>query len=224
MATRSIVVFGAGPGIGNHIAAKFASHSFNNVILLARSKDRLQTDASFITSRVPNAKVSTVSLDLSDLSAVRSTLQKLDTIAPSPEVVFYNAAVIKPAPVLEVPVEEIEKDFRVTTTSLYLVAQHYIPKMQALKKENPSAKPTILVTNSHLPWAPFSGLLSLSLTKASQMNIVQSLAEGVKDVRFGLVHVEGVVSPEEPSRNPNNIAEVAYKHWAEGTELQAHVK
>ncbi|KAF2738520.1 NAD(P)-binding protein [Polyplosphaeria fusca] len=224
MAARSIAIFGSGPGIGNHVAAKFAASGFNHVILLARNQSRLQEDANYIKSKVPDTKVSTVPLDLSNLSAVTKALDDIDAIAPKLEVIFYNAAVIKSNPVLEVPTEEIEKDFRVTTTSLYLVAQHYVPRLTSLRSTSASAKPAILVTNSHLPWAPIPQLLSLSIAKASQQNLVKSLAAAFQEVHFGLVHVEGTVTPEEKDRNPVNISEVTYALWEKGSGLEAHIK
>lgn len=113
-----------------------------------------------------------------------------------------------------------------TTLSLYLVAQHFIPRLQRLKKSNPSSKPSLLVTNSHLPWAPVPQLLSLSLVKAAQRNLVQSLNTAFEEsgIHVGLVSVEGVVAPENEKLNPGNIAEVTYGFYEAGEGLDVRVR
>lgn len=120
---RTIVTFGAGPGIGNHISAEFASNGFTHVILLARNEERLSNeDALFVSKASPNAKVDTLRLDLSDLSSIPATLKQIDNLTQGEdlEVVFFNAARIKPSGVLDVSAEEIEEDFKVTPLATFL--------------------------------------------------------------------------------------------------------
>ena len=134
--TRTLILFGAGPGIGNvtstpfppsspltqpqHVAAKFASTGIQHIILLARNTQRLQnSDAPFVSQASPNVKVDTLRLDLADLPSIPSVLQQLDDLTKDEdvEVVFFNAARIKPSEVLNVSVGEIDEDFRVCTYS-----------------------------------------------------------------------------------------------------------
>lgn len=120
--TRTLLLFGAGPGIGNNIAATFASRGpIDHVILLSRNTARLQNeDAPFVRSAAPNAKIDTLTADLSDLDALPNVLAQLDdlTAKSSVEVVYYNPARIQPSsPMLSVDVKEIEEDFRVRTPS-----------------------------------------------------------------------------------------------------------
>jgi short-subunit dehydrogenase len=111
--SRTIVVFGSGPGIGNHVASEFVSNGFNHVILLARNENRLLEDKAAIAKTSSNVKVDTFRLDLSDLASIPSVLKKIEQVAPELDVVFFNAARIKSSGVLEVPVQEIEEDFKV---------------------------------------------------------------------------------------------------------------
>jgi len=116
--TRAIIAFGSGPGIGNYVASEFASHGFNHVVLLARNNERLTTeDATFVSKANPDVKVDTIRLDLSDLSSIGSALKKIDDLTHGEqiEVVFFNAARIRPSDILTTSVEEIEEDFKVTT-------------------------------------------------------------------------------------------------------------
>ena len=114
--TRTLVTFGAGPGIGNHVSAEFALHGFNHVILLSRNEQRLSAeDAPFVFKANSTVKVDTLRLDLSDLSSIPAVLNKIDDLIQGEdlEVVFFNAARIKPSGVLDVSIEEIDEDFKV---------------------------------------------------------------------------------------------------------------
>jgi hypothetical protein len=116
--TRTLLLFGAGPGIGDHIASTFASQGgIEHVVLLGRNLERLkQEDVPFVQEAAPGVKVSIVRADLSDLDAVPSVLGELDALTKGEdvEVVYYNAARIQPtAAALDVGVGEIEEDLRV---------------------------------------------------------------------------------------------------------------
>ncbi|ORY16101.1 hypothetical protein BCR34DRAFT_671791 [Clohesyomyces aquaticus] len=217
----TLVVFGSGPGIGNHVALEFAQHSFSHVILLARNESRLSTDKEFIQSSAPSTKVDSLRLDLSDLSSIPSVLKQIDSLAPKVDVLFFNAARINASDVLTTPVEEIDEDLKVTTLALYIIAQHYLPKLTSFPSKSPSSKPALLVTNSHLPYSPVPQLLSLSIAKAAQRNLVQNLKLTFADsgVFIGLVTVEGVVAPEEKSLNPKNIAKQTWGFYEKGGDV-----
>ncbi|KAH7087602.1 short-chain dehydrogenase/reductase-like protein SDR [Paraphoma chrysanthemicola] len=230
--TRALIVFGAGPGIGNHTAAAFASKGINHIILLARNTQRLETeDAPFVRKASPSVKVDTLRVDLADLASIPAVLQKLDTLTQHDdvEVVFLNAARIKLGDVLGVSVGEIDEDFKTTNLALYIIAQHYLPKLQSLATtsptKTPSFRPALLVTNSHLPWDPVPQLLSLSLVKAAQRNMVQSFNRAFSDkgVHVGLISVEGTVTSENKVLNPMNIAERTVEFWEGGVEAGLEV-
>lgn len=122
--TRTILAFGSGPGIGNHVVSQFASHDFNHAILLARNEDRLKNeDAAFVSNANPSVKVDTLRLDLSDLNSIPAVLEEIDRLTEGEdlEVVFFNAARIKGSAVLEVDVGEIEEDLRVRSTTSSLL-------------------------------------------------------------------------------------------------------
>ncbi|RII10045.1 hypothetical protein CUC08_Gglean006035 [Alternaria sp. MG1] len=227
--TRTLILFGAGPGIGDNVALQFASKGIEHIILLARNTERLQNeDAPFVARSTFPVKVDTLRVDLADTKSIPSVLKQLDSMTSGEdiEVVFFNAARIKPSEVLGVSVEEIDEDFKTSNLALYVIAQHYIPKLQSLAKSNSTSKPALFVTNSHLPWDPIPQLISLSLTKASQKNMVESFSRAFSDsgVHIGLIHVEGSVAPENKVLNPKTIAERTIEFWEGGKGLAVHVK
>lgn len=117
-----------------------------------------------------------------------------------------------------------------TTLSLYLIAQWALPRLTALAKSSSRDKslppPSLLVTNSHLPWDPVPELLSLSLVKAAQRNMVQSFNRAFAEsgVHAGLISVEGVVESQNKNLNPANIAQQTWDFYAGGKGLEVNIK
>jgi|SRR5690242_1106868 len=146
--TRTLLLFGAGPGIGNHVAATLASSGgLTHVILLGRNSERLtREDAPFVLKAAPDAKVDVLRADLGDVDSIPGVLKQLDELTKGEdiEVVYYNAARIQPTdPVLDVGVREIEEDLRVrrphhhhhhcslTPSPVHTDPTHHIPIVSA---------------------------------------------------------------------------------------------
>lgn len=95
-----------------------------------------------------------------------------------------------------------------------------IPQLVEIAKADPEAKPSLLVTSSELYKSPFPFVFALSLVKAAQRNLMQSLqlTYGPEDVFFGMINVVGQVSPEAEECNPTNIANKAWEWFAKSKE------
>ena len=116
--TRTLILFGAGPGIGDNVALQFASKGIEHIILLARNTERLQNeDAPFVARSTFPVKVDTLRIDLADTKSIPSVLKQLDSMTSGEdvEVVFFNAARTKPSEVLGVSVDEIDEDLKCLT-------------------------------------------------------------------------------------------------------------
>jgi hypothetical protein len=68
----------------------------------------------------------------------------------------------------------------------------------------------LLVTSSLLWKEPYPPFFTLSLVKASQRNLVQTLAATYPDIHLALLNVGGIVSKEDKYLNPDAIAE---QYW-----------
>jgi short-subunit dehydrogenase len=99
---KSIAVFGAGPGLGQAVARRYAREGYA-VTLVARRRERLDRLASDLTSAGATAQV--ITADLADTSAVprlaeqvRAQAGDLDAFyyAPTPETGFVPAADLTP--------------------------------------------------------------------------------------------------------------------------------
>ena len=71
-----------------------------------------------------------------------------------------------------------------------------------------------------LPHYPIPQLFALSLAKAAQRNLVQSLnmTYGPQGIHVGLINVGGPVSPEDKVWNPTNIASKTWDWFAQSRE------
>ncbi|KAK1237143.1 hypothetical protein MKX07_006022 [Trichoderma sp. CBMAI-0711] len=215
---NSVVIIGSGPGIGSHTAAIFASNRFNKVALVARKPAQLEKDAAFVTAAAPGqVEVKTYPTDITDSKRLANTLEQITKDLGTPEFVLFNAAIIAVTPLLEVDDESILTDFKISTIALHNTAKWAIPQLAALAKEDPSAKPTLMVTNSHLPETPWEDLFSLSLTKASQKNLTLSLRQkfGPLGIHICLLSVAGGVADENPNLNNKNVANKTWELYSQ---------
>ncbi|KAL2017413.1 hypothetical protein VTK56DRAFT_2215 [Thermocarpiscus australiensis] len=217
---KTLLVVGAGPGIGRAVATLFASKRYTNVVLVARRAEQLKAGQAAVEQAVgAQVKVKTYAVDITDTTALLRALDDADAAFGKPECVFFNAARVLPSPLLDHDVKEIEYDLKITVSALYVLAQRYIPHLIALASSNdPSAnKPALMVTNSALPMQPVPQLFALSLTKAAQRNLVQSLhmTYAPQGVHVGVINVAQAVTPTDERFNPGNIARKTWE-WFDG--------
>ncbi|KAL3960027.1 hypothetical protein ACCO45_005144 [Purpureocillium lilacinum] len=222
---RLLVVIGSGPGIGVHVASAFATRGFNRVALVARNQAKLNSDRATIEKAAAagaSVQVGTYATDITDHVAFNNILNKMDEEMGPAECVFYNAATVRPSVLLETSEVDMEQDFKVTCTSLHATAKHYVPQLIKLAATDPSARPSLLITSSELPHQPDPESFVLSMTKAAQRNMAQSMAQtfSPKGVRVGLVTVCGVVDPEKKQLNPEFIADRAWDLFNQPKEQQ----
>jgi NAD(P)-dependent dehydrogenase (short-subunit alcohol dehydrogenase family) len=219
--SKTLLVVGSGPGIGRAVTALFASKRYTNVVLLARRTESLTTEKTAVEASSPGVNVKVYAVDVTDAVAVAKALDDADAAFGKPETVFFNAARVLPSAFFEHDVKEIEYDLKINVSALYLLAARYIPHLVSLAKEGDN-KPALLVTSSALPQHPIPQLFALSLVKAAQRNLVQSLnlTYAPEGVHVGVINVAGQVSPEDPVRNPENIAAQTWKWFEQGTEFE----
>ncbi|KXX82454.1 hypothetical protein MMYC01_201656 [Madurella mycetomatis] len=220
---KTLLVVGSGPGIGRAVTTLFASKRYSNVILVARRAKQLNEEETAVKRAVgPRVNVKTLAVDITQTDALFKALDEADAAVGKPECVFFNAARVLPSALLDHDVKEVEYDFKITISSLYAIAQRYLPHLVSLAKEDDTSKPALLVTSSMLPMEPIPELFALSLVKAAQRNLVQCLdkAYGPMGVHIGVINVSGPVAPNEKERNPTNIAAKTWEWFEQGREFE----
>ncbi|KAI1361609.1 NAD(P)-binding protein [Xylaria arbuscula] len=221
--SRHLVLIGVGPGIGRSVACLFASKRYKNITLIARRAEQLEIERAQVEAAAGDSravKVRTDAVDISDHHALTKALADAEAALGKPECVYFNAARVVPSKLLSHSVEDIEYDFKLTVSALYVTAQWAIPHLLDLAQTDRSAKPAFVVTGGLLHVEPDPELFALSLVKAAQRNLVQSLASSyaASGVRIGMILVSGHVGPDEEVRNPTNIAQKAWEWLSSGDE------
>jgi NAD(P)-dependent dehydrogenase (short-subunit alcohol dehydrogenase family) len=87
------VITGASSGLGRESARALAAAGAH-VVLAARNRDALTQAAQWIAAEVPDARTSTVQLDLTALASVRAAVTMIRDIAPVIDVLMNNAGVM----------------------------------------------------------------------------------------------------------------------------------
>ena len=111
----ALIIFGSGPGIGVHVAARFARGGFQKVVLLSRNATRLSDDAFMVWSITPEVQVSTVCVDLTSPADLQDAFRRIeDVLGDTPvECVYYNAARVEPTSLLGESAEDLRANLEV---------------------------------------------------------------------------------------------------------------
>lgn len=113
-APRTLLVVGAGPGIGRAVTVLFASKRYTNVVLIARRAEQLQIEQTAVEEAVgKHINVKKYTVDVTDSVALLEALDDAEATFGKPECVFYNAARVLPSQLLSHDVKEIEYEFKV---------------------------------------------------------------------------------------------------------------
>lgn len=110
---RTLLVLGAGPGIGRSVTTLFASHRYGKVVLIARRAEQLELEKETVERIHGVVKVGTYAVDLTNNKALCAALNDADAKYGKPETIFFNAARVMPSAFFEHKVEDIEYDLKV---------------------------------------------------------------------------------------------------------------
>ncbi|MEV4108949.1 SDR family NAD(P)-dependent oxidoreductase [Nonomuraea sp. NPDC049695] len=183
-----VVIIGAGPGIGRSVARRFAREGLP-VALVSRTGTALDLDG-----------VLTYQADVADEDGLRAALDAASAELGTPDVVVYNAAIIRPDTPGEVSVRAQLDAWAVNVVGAMVAAAHVAPAMAR------RGSGSFLVTGG-MP-EPKAAYVSLSLGKAGVRTLVQLLDQeyGPSGVHVASITVAGPVAPGTDF-DPDDIAE-----------------
>lgn len=189
--TNSIMIVGAGPGIGMAVAQRFGREGWH-VVLTSRRAERLDSLVGELSAS--GIKAHAVPADAGDAKAIRAAVAQADTLTEGLSVVCFNAAVMRQQDLFSMTDEEIDQDLAVNVAG----GLHTI---RAAVAAFGSRGGTILVTSGALATTPHASYASLGLGKAALRNIVQALAEplAAQNIRIGMATVAAQIDPGSPA-------------------------
>jgi len=203
---KTMIVVGAGKGLGNGVAEKFGSNDFR-VILMARSEEHLKEYAADFAAK--GIEVYTQAADAADFGAFAQTFRQVVETYGTPDVLFYNVGITD--------ADEKDKITPQTLVDRYCVdvAGAYNCIKLVDTKEFSEKEGAILVTGGGLALQPYADYLPLSMDKAALRAMVLALTPVLKEkgIYIGTVQVTGTIGSNEHFA-PKNIAEEFWKLYS----------
>jgi short-subunit dehydrogenase len=217
---RSIAVFGAGPGLGQAVARRYAREGYA-VVLVARRQEPLGQLAEELTS--DGARAHAISADLADTEAIPALADRIRATVGDPDAIYYGAGANGFIPVLDLTPRRAQDIMPLGVYTLLALVGEFLPAMIArgdgaiLSAQGASA----LHGNPHI-----AGGLAL----AAQRNYLQALHADVagKGVYVGGLYIGAAIEntpfhawmqaakaagepvPETPTVDPTRLAELLW--------------
>ncbi|TDC25501.1 SDR family NAD(P)-dependent oxidoreductase [Streptomyces sp. 8K308] len=203
-----VIVIGAGPGIGRSVARRFAREGLP-VAAVARTARTAHDTAEAVADLGTRALALTA--DATEEAGLRAVLDAATAELGPPDVLVYNAALIRPDAPGELPARAHLDAWAVNVGGALTAAGHLLPAMAR------HGAGTYLVTGG-MP-EPKPAYTSLSLGKAGLRALVALLDEeyGPAGVHVATVTVAGPVAPGTDF-DPDDIAE---HYWRLHTQARA---
>ncbi len=191
------IVIGAGPGLGQSIAGRFAREGLP-VSLVARRQQTV--DAAAAALEPLGVPMLPLVADSTDEAALRAAIDAATDAFGTPDVVVYNAAIIQQDAPGDLSAQEHLDAWAVNVVGAVTAAAHVAPAMAA------RGHGSFIITGG-MP-EPVAQYLSLSLGKAGVRALTAMLHEhyGPSGVHAATVTVYGTVAPGT-AFDPDDIAE-----------------
>lgn len=209
---KTIFVIGAGPGLGNGVAKKFADNDFQ-VVLMARNSDHLKEYQQEFQKAGVDVKTQTV--DASDSQSIHDAFQSAVSENGEPDVIFYNVGIT--SPVGDQPTGQQLMDHYQTD-----VVGAYNTIIEATNDQNFMKQPrSILITGGGLAFHPMAQYLPLSIDKAALRTMVLALhpALAKQGIFLGIVNVVGGIGGS-PKYMPDKIANQFWQMYQDQTPTE----
>ncbi|MEV4515765.1 SDR family NAD(P)-dependent oxidoreductase [Dactylosporangium sp. NPDC049525] len=177
--SKSIVVLGAGPGLGQAVAHRYAREGYS-VVLVARRKEPLDQLAEQLAG--DGARVHAIVADLADTDAIPALADRIRATTGDPDVLYYGVSADGFVPVLDLTPQRVRDLMPLGVSTLLALVQAFLPAMIArgdgaiLSAQGASA----LHGNPHIAGG---------VVLAAQRNYLQALHAAVADKG---VHVGGL--------------------------------
>ena len=204
---KTIVVVGAGKGLGNGVAEKFGNNDFR-VILMARNEEHLKEYAAEFTEK--GIEVYTQTADAADFDAFAKAFDEVVKTYGTPDVLFYNVGITVADAEVEITAQTLVERYAIDVAGAYNCIK--LADTEEFAKKNGA----ILVTGGGLALQPYSGYLPLSMDKAALRAMVRALSPVLKEkgIYIGTVQVTGVIGSNDHFA-PKTIAEEFWKLYSE---------
>ncbi|MEK5639872.1 short-chain dehydrogenase [Paenibacillus rhizosphaerae] len=212
MGKKSIVIVGAGPGVSSGVAKIFGLKGFK-VILVARNEKSLGELVKSLEAQSIEAYGTTA--NAADADSLQTAFQQIKRNHGIPEVLVYNAAVIKLGTASKLTEAELLDDLNVNVVGALSSALQVIPDFIERKSG------TILFTGGGFALTPAYELASLSVGKAALRSLAYTLGEELKPhgIHVGTITIAGTVAVNT-NFDPDRIAQTYWDMYEKQNERE----
>ena len=182
MNDRVALITGVGDATGAALARRFAQGGYR-VAMIARNAERLAE----LESRIPGAR--SYPCDVADLDRLGAVVDRVEAELGAPHLLVHNAVAATSAKIFETSVADLERNFRVNTTSLFFLAQKLAPAMIE------RGEGAIMVTGNTSSFRGIPMRPAFAPTKAAQRILAQCLSKdlGPKRIHVGYITIDAAI-------------------------------
>lgn len=210
MSQKVCALVGAGAGLGLAIAQRFSQAGYQ-LALLARRPEALADYTKALTEA--EIQATTFQVDAADADSIASAFAAIRQTIGAPDVLIYNAALLKQDSILRLTAEDLVQDFKVNAAGAISAMQQVLPEMQKQRRG------TILLTGGGLALYPSPQMISLGIGKAAIRYLALGLADELKadGIHIATVTICGAIAPGTKFA-PEAIADVYWQLHAQQPE------
>ena len=207
---KTVVVIGAGKGMGNAIARRFAREGFK-AVLVARRREALEAAVAELAKDGLAASCETA--DASDANSLAEAIDRIGT----PDVLVYNAAFMAGGKASELTPDEMVAHFKTDVVGAQIAAKCVIP---AMCERGAGA---IIFTGGLFGVHPSAdaNFACMSMDKSALRALALMLNSELKDtgVFAGIVNIMGVVGSEE-RLSPERVSDAYWELYSKRLDFE----
>lgn len=202
---KTVLVTGAGTGIGRGIAEAFALAGACTLVIAARRTDPLEATKASIAKLAPSCKVIVVGgTDVADQASVEKLFADL---ASPPDVVVSNAAISSNSTIADSDPDAWWRDVDVNLRGSYLIARTFV---RAVRGSGHQKARRLINVGSNNSWRYIPGFSSYASSKIALNSLTEYVdkeeLEAGRGLRCVVMHPGGVLTEmAERSDIPDNI-------------------
>lgn len=197
--SKNLVLIGAGPGLGEAIARRFAQADYA-IGLIARDEQVLSELSDSLTAAGATCFVARA--DVTDSEELRDAIDSLHALLGHPDVVISNTSMFVEGTPSEIDPTVFEQVWRVACLGSLVALQQVVPSM----RENGHG--VFLMPGTPLALKPWPPGAALGAAKAAARNLVMNAGVELapEGIHVGVVTIDGVIK-EGTDFDPDRIAD-----------------
>lgn len=212
MDKKTIVVVGAGKGMGNHIAEEFGKNDFR-IVLMARKQESLDSYVKEFEEKGMEAYG--IVADAADTDSLTKAFDEVKNMFGAVDVLAYNTCILEGGKPSELTAAELMRHYQVDVASALHSVLQVLPGMKE-KKEG-----TILFTGGGFALYPMPEYTCVSIDKAALRALAIVLNTELKEdgIFAGVVTIMGNIAPGT-NYDPADIAKDYWKLYTERKDVE----